>query len=121
MDRASCRVRSARSVGPDLNGDPAKYLRKYYSVLVVLPDVPNAEPAFTGYLQGARDFASFEVLTIDSAADVDGDGKPELLVRSRFEEGWQTQVYLYDGTLKEVFHSLAGEGECPETDDEGHR
>lgn len=98
---------------PDLNGDPAKYLRKYYSVLVVLSDVPGAEPVFTGYLQGARNFAFFEVLTIDSAADVDGDGKPELLVRARTAEGWQTQAFRYDGGLKEIFRSVGGEGQCP--------
>ena len=98
---------------PDLNGDPAKYLRNHYSLLVVLPDVPAAEPAFTGYLQGARELAFFQVLTIDSAADVDGDGRPELLVRARNAEGWQTQVFRYDGSLKEIFHSVGGEGQCP--------
>jgi hypothetical protein len=98
---------------PDLNGDPPKYKRQYYSLVVVLPGQGTGEPAFTGYLQAARDFAGFQVLTVDSAADADGDGRPELLVRARHSEGWQTQVFRYTGKLEEVFHSTSGEGDCP--------
>jgi hypothetical protein len=60
-----------------------------------------------------KDWAFFEVLTLDSVADVDLDGKRELLVRVRHAEGWQTQVFRYDGKLKELFRSVGGEGECP--------
>lgn len=98
---------------PDLNGDPADYKRHYYSLIVVLPDVPGAEPAFTGYLQAVKDMASFEVVALDSVADVDLDGSAELLVRARHNEGWQTQVFAYDGKLHELFHSVGGERECP--------
>ena len=98
---------------PDLNGDPAEYMPQYYSLIVVLADSPGAEPAFTGYLQGAKDMADFQVLTLDSVADLDLDGKRELLVRARHNEGWQTQVFAYDGKLKELFHSVGGEGQCP--------
>jgi hypothetical protein len=98
---------------PDLDGDPPDYKPEYYSLIVVLSDAAGVEPAFTGYLQAAKDWSSFEVLTIDSVADVDLDGKRELLVRSRFEEGWLTQVFRYDGKLKELFNSGGGERECP--------
>jgi hypothetical protein len=98
---------------PDLNGDPPDYKPEYYSLIVVLPDAAGVEPVFTGYLQAAKDWESFEVLTFDSVADVDSDGKRELLVRSRYEEGWQTQVFRYDGKLEELFRSVGGEGECP--------
>ena len=57
--------------------------------------------------------ASFEVLTLDAVADVDLDGTLELLVRARHAEGWQTQVFRYNGELNEVFHSVSGEGQCP--------
>jgi hypothetical protein len=100
---------------PDLNGAPAKYKPQYYSLIVVLPDTPGAEPVFTGYLQADKDMAFFEVLTVDSVADVDFDGKRELLVRARHDEGWQTQVFAYDGKLKELFRSTGGEGECPKS------
>jgi hypothetical protein len=100
---------------PDLNGDPAKLKPGYYSLIVVLHDGDVSAPAFVGYLQGAKDFADFEVLTLDSAADIDLDGKAELLVRARHNEGWQTQVFRYDaGRLIELFRSVGGEGECPD-------
>jgi hypothetical protein len=100
---------------PDLKGDPPKYKRQYYSLIVVLPGQGTGEPAFTGYMQATPDLADFEVLTVDSVADVDGDGRPELLVRARHAEGWQTQVFRYTGRLEEVFRSTAGEGQCPGT------
>ena len=56
---------------PDLDGDPPDYKPEYYSLIVVLPDAAGVEPAFTGYLQAAKDWAFFEVLTLDSVADVD--------------------------------------------------
>lgn len=100
---------------PDLNGDPARLKPGYYSLIVVLHDGDVSAPAFVGYLQGTKDFADFEVLSLDSAADVDLDGKPELLVRARHSEGWQTQVFRYDaGRLIELFRSVGGEGECPD-------
>jgi hypothetical protein len=98
---------------PDLNGDPPKYKPQYYSLIVVLPGEAAKEPAFTGYLQAVKEMADFEVLTLDSVADVDRDGKSELLVRARHAEGWQTQVFGYDGKLNELFHSVGGEGACP--------
>ena len=97
---------------PDLLGDPPKYKRQYYSLVVVGPG-GEGEPAFAGYLQASREFAQFEVLTIDSVADVDRDGKRELLVRARHAEGWQTQVFGYDGKkLIERFRSASGERDC---------
>ncbi len=99
---------------PDLLGDPAKYKRQYYSLVVVIPD-GDGQPAFTGYLQASSDWAEFQVLSVDSVADVDRDGKRGLLLRVRHVEGWQTQVFRYDGkALKELFRSVGGEGECPE-------
>ena len=98
---------------PDLQGAPPEYKPEYYSLIVVLPDAAGAEPVFAGYLQSVKDWDFFEVLEVDSVADVDGDGKPELLVRARFEEGWQTQVFRFDGKLKELFREVAGEGQCP--------
>jgi hypothetical protein len=98
---------------PELEGDPAKLRRQHHSLIVVLSG-RGAEPAFTGYLQAARELADFQVLTLDSVTDVDGDGRPELLVRARHVEGWQTQVFRYNGRLEEVFRSTSGEGQCPE-------
>jgi hypothetical protein len=98
---------------PALNGDPAKYRPEYYSLLVVLPDTEGAEPVYTGYLQADKELSSFEVVTLDAVADLDLDGRRELIVRARYEEGFQTQVFAYDGKLKDLFHSASGERECP--------
>jgi hypothetical protein len=101
---------------PDLNGDPPEYKRQYYSLIVVLPGHGAGESAFTGYMQAAHDLSDFEVLALDSLADVDGDGRPELLVRARHIEGWQIQIFRYTpGHLEDVFRSTAGEGQCPGT------
>lgn len=98
---------------PDLTGDPATYKPEYHSLVVVLPDSAGTEPVYTGYLQAAKTLQHFEVLTVDSVADVDHDGNRELLVRARHAEGWQTQIFRYDRALKEVFRSVGGEGQCP--------
>ena len=99
---------------PDLLGDPPKYKRQYHSLVVVIPD-GDGQPAFAGYLQAASDWAEFQVLSVDSVADVDRDGKRGLLLRVRHVEGWQTQVFRYDGkALKELFRSVGGEGQFPE-------
>jgi hypothetical protein len=58
------------------------------------------------------------VLTLDAVADVDLDGKLELLVRARHAEGWQTQIFRYSGALSEIFHSVGGEGQCPGASEE---
>jgi hypothetical protein len=103
---------------PELAGDPAEYKPEYYSLLVVLSDDRSSTPAHTGYLQAAQSLGSFEVLALDAVADVDLDGKLELLVRARHAEGWQTRVFRYTGALNEIFHSVGGEGQCPEASEE---
>lgn len=99
---------------PALAGDPPKYKRDYYSVLVVVPGATGAEPVYTGYLQATQGSSAFEVLTLDSVADIDRDGKVELLVRTRHAEGTQTQIFRYAGKLEELFRTAGGEGECEE-------
>jgi hypothetical protein len=46
-------------------------------------------------------------------ADVDLDGKRELLVRARHEEGLADAGLSLRRELEELFHSVGGEGECP--------
>jgi hypothetical protein len=99
---------------PELAGDPPEYKPEYYSLIVVLPDDPAAQPVFTGYLQATQGVGSFQVVSLEAVADLDLDGKPELLVRARHTEGWQTQVFRYRADLENVFRSVGGEGECPE-------
>jgi len=100
---------------PDLNESPTEYKPEYYSLLVVLPGSEAEQPAFEGYLQGSPDHDFFMVLALDAVADLDLDGTPELLVRARHPEGSQTRLFHYGGAqLSEVFHSVGGEGECPE-------
>jgi hypothetical protein len=97
---------------PDLATDFADYKPEYYSLIVVLSDQSGAEPAYVGYLQAIQPPGSFEVVSVDAVADVDGDGRLELLVRARHAEGFQTQVFRYQGGLREIFHSVGGEGSC---------
>jgi len=97
---------------PDLETDFPDYKPEYHSLIVVLPDHPGAQPVSTGYVRGADPNGGFEVFALDAVADVDSDGKLELLVRGRHNEGTQTLIYRYDGSVKEVFRTAGGEGTC---------
>jgi hypothetical protein len=97
---------------PDLHTDFADYKPEYYSLVVVMPDHAGAEPVYAGYVQGANAKGGFEVFALDALADVDSDGTLELLVRGRHNEGSQSLVYRYDGSMKEVFRTVGGEGAC---------
>ena len=96
---------------PDLDTDFAHSKPEYYSLLIVLPDHPDAKPVYAGYLQATQQ-DSFEVLDLDAVADVEGDGRLDLLVRARHAEGFQAQVFRYQDGLTEVFQSAGGEGNC---------
>jgi hypothetical protein len=85
---------------PDLATDFADYEPEYHSLIIVLPDQPGTEPAYAGYLQATQPPGSFEVVSVDAVADVDADGQLELLVRARHTEGFQTQVFRYQGGLR---------------------
>ena len=97
---------------PDLATDFADYKPEYYSVIVVLPDHADAEPVYAGYLQAIQPAGSFEVVELDAVADIEGDGRADLLVRARHAEGFQVQVFRYQNELTELFHSVGGEGNC---------
>jgi hypothetical protein len=97
---------------PDLNTDFADYKPEYYSLLLVLPAHAGGQPAYAGYIRAASPNGGFEVFALDAVADVDSDGVLELLVRGRHNEGTQTLVYHYDGSIREVFRTAGGEGSC---------
>lgn len=97
---------------PDLNTDFADYKPEYYSLILVLPDHAEAPPVYTGYVRAADPNGGFEVFALDAVADVDSDGQLELLVRGRHNEGTQALVYRFDGSVKEVFRTIGGEGTC---------
>jgi hypothetical protein len=95
---------------PDLQTDFADYRPEYYSLIVVLPDQASARPVYAGYIKAKSGEGGFEVFSLDAVADVDSDGKLELLVRGRHNEGTQTLVYRYDGAVNEVFRTVGGKG-----------
>jgi hypothetical protein len=101
---------------PELAGDPPEYKPEFYSLLVVLAADATVAPAYWGYMQASEDLSGFRVLALDAVADVDLDGKRELLVRIRHAEGWQTRAFHFspDKGLTELFNSVGGERDCPE-------
>jgi hypothetical protein len=112
-----------QSTHPDLEGDIQKYRREYHSIIVVLPDRPDAKPTYVGYLQHAGETPwGFEVFALDSVADLDGDKRVEFIVNVRHVEGFQTRVFRYrDESLQEVFRSVGGEGDtCGGKSERGH-
>jgi hypothetical protein len=97
---------------PDLAGDFAEYKPEHHSLMVVLPHGTTASPVSAGFVHAADGDAGFEVLQLDALADLDSDGRLELLVRARHHEGFQTQVFRYRSTLEQVFSTTGGEGSC---------
>lgn len=103
---------------PDLATDFADYKPEYYSLIIVRPDDATLAPVYHGYLQSKQESPGFEVISLDAVADVEGDGRWELLVRTRHHEGWQSQVFHYEHALKQIFYSIGGESDCSVRQDE---
>lgn len=104
-----------QAMHPDLAGDVERR-PGLYSLLVVLSANPAVEPAYWGYVHGSDKLGGFRVVAFDTLADLDLDGKLEVLVRARHSEGWQMRAFHYrpDSGLTELFNSVGGERDCPD-------
>ncbi len=97
---------------PDLLEDFQAEEVGHYSVLVIVPVAGGASPFSIGYTVSDSENTGFEVVSLDTVADLDADGSMELIVQARHYEGWQTQIYGYDNGVAELFRTVSGERDC---------